>query len=177
MHPSGILSKIKSLIPNKSTTTPLVVLTGGEPFRQNLQMLLTVLNDHDFNIQIETNGIVNFKEIHNARLVDAHIVCSPKVDRIDPDIINEQVITDWKYIIRHGEVENGRPTKVLGRNIVPYFPTREFLMFPDQTLIYVQPLDEQDKELNQQNLETTRDLAMEYGYILGTQFHKELELP
>ena len=34
----------------------LVVITGGEPFRQNLSYLLRALTEHGYYVQIETNG-------------------------------------------------------------------------------------------------------------------------
>ena len=47
-----ILKKIKSF----EQINPLIVITGGEPFRQNISQLCKLLIINNFKIQIETNG-------------------------------------------------------------------------------------------------------------------------
>ncbi len=64
----------------------LIVITGGEPFRQNISPLCNKLLSLGFNIQIETNGLL-------WRALDPriHIVCSPKVILKNTKFMNQNI--------------------------------------------------------------------------------------
>jgi 7-carboxy-7-deazaguanine synthase len=51
-----------------------IVISGGEPFAsKDIYNLINLLNEYDYNIQIETSGKVPFKK------VNTHVVCCPKI--------------------------------------------------------------------------------------------------
>ena len=78
-----ILKKIQSFEQIK----PLIVITGGEPFRQNISSLCKLLIMHDFNVQVETNGTL-YLDIPN----EVELVCSPKISNSRYNIIRDDVL-------------------------------------------------------------------------------------
>ncbi|MFT6077620.1 MAG: organic radical activating enzyme, partial [Rickettsiales bacterium] len=68
-----ILQKTKELAGEGRKTHNLVVITGGEPFRQNIDPLCKNLLENGFQVQIETNGTL-FLDLPD----EVDIVCSPK---------------------------------------------------------------------------------------------------
>lgn len=136
----------------------LVVITGGEPLRQNIAPLCEALLAEGFQIQIETNGTL-FRELPEG--VD--IVCSPKntgsgYHTIRPDLLAR--ISAFKFI-----VSAHQPA---------YSEVAEVGQAEHKTPVYVQPMDEGDELLNRQNREYAVKLAMEQGYRLSLQTHKLL---
>lgn len=148
----------------------LVVITGGEPFRQNIGNLVMWLSDYDFRIQIETNGTI-FPE--NFPWWNVAVVCSPKTETIDPKLA-EKVIA-WKYVVQApsqgGEpsLEDGLPLYILGRKRRVARPPTVLGTLPR---IYVQPFDSGDPEKNKANLQAAIWSAQTYGYRLCIQIHK-----
>ena len=60
---------------------PLVVLTGGEPFRQNIMPLVHQLLAARWLVQVETNGtIFSYQSLYPTVMIPGEfsIVCSPK---------------------------------------------------------------------------------------------------
>jgi 7-carboxy-7-deazaguanine synthase len=147
----------------------LVVITGGEPFRQNITELVKLLRRHGFTIQIETNGTLppppGLLDIFNV-----HIVCSPKTSYVHVDVAFAAVA--FKYVISADfvSVNDGLPTTVLGRRNPVYRPTRD-------VPIYVQPMDEQDPKRNAANMQAAAASCLRFGYLLGAQIHKLAQLP
>lgn len=100
--------------------TDLVVITGGEPFLQNIIPFCRGLIREDFDIQIETAGTLwnpGFEDlvVHDGVM----IVCSPKAGKVHDKIA--QFCQDWKYLIQEGAVDivDGLPnksTQVFGQN-------------------------------------------------------------
>lgn len=153
-----------------------VVLTGGEPLRQNIGPFLRFLIDQRryvgrIHIQIETNGTLHSPELP---WFSPHlsIVCSPKTPKLHPDIV--QFIQTYKYVLREGEVdpEDGLPTSVLGNGLKPARPQVGFT-----GTVYIQPADEQDETKNKANLEACLYSCYRFGHRLGFQFHKILGVP
>lgn len=148
----------------------LVVITGGEPYRQNLYGSVSALIDLGYRVQIETNGLLyQALPYGNPRLM---IVCSPKVGKPHPEL--SQYIDALKYVIKAGDVSplDGLPTYTLGNHTPVGRPDENF-----HGEIYVQPLDEQDEELNAANMKETVTSAMMFGYRVCIQTHKLLGLP
>jgi 7-carboxy-7-deazaguanine synthase len=143
----------------------IVVLSGGEPFRQDITQLCRRLHELRFRVQIETNGTTFredfFQELGNRR---PKIVCSPKTV-INRDL--EPYIDAFKYVIRSGDVdpEDGLPTHALDNRAPVQRPT---VSRP----IYLQPCDEGDPELNALNMKTAVESCLRYGHILCLQMHK-----
>lgn len=164
----------------------LVVITGGEPFRQPIFKFIRGLIDNRFKVQIETNGTV----LHQAfsteerlamrRLIveqKLHIVCSPKTPKVHPVLAH--YVTAVKYIGKSGSIcsEDGLPLKSLEHPAEgkPARPKSFPMVTKDQ--IYLQPLDEQDEVLNKRNIQACVDSCLKYGWRMSLQVHKILGLP
>lgn len=153
----------------------LVVLTGGEPLRQNITQLCELLLSSGTElIQIETAGTVwqpgLEHMIDSGRLV---IVCSPKTPGVNPFI--ERFCTHWKYIIRDGETafEDGLPNvgtqpSNAGKPMQLFRPSKK------QVVVWLSPCDDHDPEQNKKNRDRVKQIALDYGYRVSLQTHKIL---
>ncbi len=147
----------------------LVVITGGEPFRQNIRPLVQMLLEMDFQVQIETNGTLYqalpFNEIT--------VVCSPKAGKIHPKLLPH--IDAFKYVL-HADQKNygdGLPVRALNH------PVKLQLARPPEDFygpIYLQPVDEQNPEENARHLDSVIESVMKFGYILQLQTHKIINM-
>lgn len=147
----------------------LVVLTGGEPLRQNIAPLVSQLLQEDYRVQLETNGTLYRQLPWN----DITTVCSPKTPRLHPDLIPH--IDTYKYVLQAGQVsEIGLPLTTMGSGLRPY-QSYKTLKQPGVD-VFVQPLDEKDGELNAFNLQAAIDSCMTYGWRLSVQTHKIIGL-
>jgi len=175
---------------------PLVVLTGGEPLRQDIRWLLDELREHGYTVQIETNGITWIdgleKYIQDGML---HLVCSPKTGKVHPKI--REWCSHWKYIVDQlsGCPKDGLPmasTQVEGKSIRiarPWESDREAHFMPIAgTTVWVQPLDSDDEVFRKKggslaftftddNTRYAVQTAMKFGYRLCLQTHKIVGLP
>lgn len=146
----------------------LVVITGGEPFRQNITPAVNALLDADFRVQIETNGTLYLADFPYDR---ATVVCSPKAGQLNHRLAEHKgAVTAFKYVLRHGNLApDGLPVHALAHPAAPQVarPPSDF-----EGAIFVQPVDEQDAETNAKNLSATVESALAHGYILGLQIHK-----
>jgi organic radical activating enzyme len=156
-----------------AVTSPnrIVVITGGEPFRQDISLLVATLVEGNFRVQIETNGTLaptydTVKYKH-----DVYIMCSPKVGRIHKDLVEH--VSAYKYVISHKDVSvlDGLPTRVLGLRNLPARPPKEH-----PRLIFVQPMDSHEESENIKNLEATKRSALKHGYCLCLQIHKIINM-
>lgn len=147
----------------------LVVITGGEPLRQNIGPLIRMLNRGKHHVQIETNGTYAPPEQPYGTFM---IICSPKSPGIHQGLT--QFISSYKYIVEAGHVDasDGLPTSVFGQALRPARPHIGF-----RGTVYVQPVDAQDPEVNQANLDAALQSCMKYDYCLCLQMHKILGLP
>jgi 7-carboxy-7-deazaguanine synthase len=154
----------------------LVVITGGEPFRQPIARFCHELLDRSLIVQIETNGTLapQDSDPHSFPFNSVHIVCSPKTPKIHPRIAKE--LDSLKYVVRAGEIDesDGLPTKTLGNEYGVARPTRSKRLVP----VYVQPLDEGDNAVqNALNTQAAIKSCMEHGHIFCAQIHKLVGLP
>lgn len=153
----------------------LVVITGGEPFRQPLEELVRRLGNRDpLEIQIETNGAML---IPDTVFHFATVVCSPKTAQIP--LINATRIKCWKYVVSAGAVDNetGLPTNVLGRdNVFNVLRTLGRSHIAGAT-IYIQPMDAQDEDVNRSNTQAAIESCQKHGHTLCLQLHKFVNLP
>ena len=153
---ADILTQVKKLA---RSVIKLVVITGGEPFRQNIAPFCAALIEDGFSVQIETNGTL-YRELPQG--VD--IVCSPKNTGrgympIRGDLLER--VSALKFII---SADN------MAYNHVP----EDFSSH--NTPIFVQPMDEGDEIKNSANTKLALELAMKYGYRLSLQLHKILKI-
>jgi organic radical activating enzyme len=154
--------------------TRLVVITGGEPFRQDLTELLKQLVRLGFFVQIETNGsyapppAIMFSLDPGLRN-GVYIVCSPKTGKLNPHVW--ELACAVKYVISFDSYrqEDGLPTFALGHSANPYVARPpEGWSRP----IYLQPMDAHDDWTNKANMRAAVRSCMEHGYILQLQVHK-----
>lgn len=141
---------------NQKRIYNLIVITGGEPLRQNIIPLCEELLKLNFKVQIETNGTL-FQDL--PKQVD--IVCSPKnvsgkYQMIRGDLLPK--ISAFKFLISANN-KNYSDISEIGQN-------------QNQTPVYLQPIDEYNEEKNRQNRILTIELARKYGYRLSLQTHK-----
>lgn len=155
--------------------TRLVVITGGEPFRQgNLVKLVEYLiRRHGLAIQIETNGTIPVPE---GLPIEVSIVCSPKTSSPHYSLILNGAY--FKFVVSEGNTDaNGLPTNVLGR-AVDFRTLHDALRARvSQRPIYLQPIDVGDTEANKRHADNAARLCMQHGYRLTLQLHKFLDLP
>lgn len=151
---------------------PLAVLTGGEPFRQQLSPLLRHLINRGFRVQIETNGVYGTQGMDMAALRQVDIVCSPKTHFVHPSIAAAAMA--FKYVGTAGELsaQDGLPLRALGHHIgggkILWRPP---IGYPPSNT-YLQPTDEKDDSKNQKNLAAVIQSCMAHGYRLCIQTHK-----
>lgn len=137
-------------------TRNLIVITGGEPFRQPLALLCDALLERGYKVQIETNGI-----LYQSLDERVEIVCSPKntgtgYHRIREDLLPR--INAFKFIVSEGD---------------PLYNSVDDVGQEDyNTPVYVQPMDEYNETKNKRNTELAVRLAAQYGYRLSLQTHK-----
>ncbi|MBY5413566.1 7-carboxy-7-deazaguanine synthase QueE [Rhizobium leguminosarum] len=163
----GLLETIENIRPS---FCDLIVITGGEPFRQNIAPLVETLLGRGLRVQIETNGTLWIELPESERLT---IVCSPKTRGLHPDIVPR--ISAYKYVLSVDEVdaEDGLPARSTQKE---NYVMRLFRQKKAVTPIYVMPRDDGDENLNARNRALCADIAMRHGYTLCLQTHKMLAL-
>lgn len=149
--------------------TELIVLTGGEPFRQNIGPLVRLLLN-SYNIQIETNGTLFLDDFP---YTSCTVVCSPKTGSVNQRLI--PYIHSYKYIIEDGQVDDkdGLPLSSLWSGVRVARPVERCF----KSRIYVQPLDVGDEAENKKHTKAALDSCMKFGYRMCLQTHKMLGLP
>lgn len=167
-----------------------VVLTGGEPLRQNVVPLIEALLDVGVQlVQIETAGTLWVPGLEN--LIDersVELVCSPKTPGVHQQIIANCM--QWKYVIEAGKVDPDDGLPIMGmqtRNI----EMRQRIWRPwmshdlawwqsmggSMGTIWVSPCDSHDASQNTRNVAAAVTSALRYGYRLSLQAHKIVSLP
>jgi organic radical activating enzyme len=133
----------------------LVVITGGEPLRQNIAPFCAALLDMGLRVQIETNGTL-WRPLPEA----VNIVCSPKAPYgpLRPDLLARA--DALKFIVTAAEG--------------PYHMVPEVGQAGHAVPVYVQPMDEGEPEKNRANTQYAQQLAQREGYRLSLQTHKML---
>lgn len=154
----------------------LIVITGGEPFRQDIGPFVRdlITRNRDSNpifVQIETNGTY-YRSDFPWYIENLSVVCSPKTGSINLNLLPH--ITTYKYVLESGYVdpEDGLPTSVLGNGMRVARPRPGF-----RKVVYVQPADQQNEEANKANLDACVQSCLKFGYRLGHQLHKLIGMP
>jgi len=184
----------------------LVVLTGGEPLRQNIMPLVQKLNDNQMYCQIETAGSFYHNDIPQLfpmrglrkDTLPWHgntIVCSPKTPKINNSL--HAYISGFKYIIRAGEIDetDGLPIKSTQKEggdsrIARPWDFRSGCKVKTEH-VYLQPMEEYkaiamtgsesqrydpDPVKTKANVDLCVELCLKFGYKLSLQCHKILGL-
>lgn len=159
----------------------LIVITGGEPFRQNVTQLARLLVGSGFLVQFETNGMLpvqdadKFYDLVTKAPDWCQVVISPKTHTLDDRL--SAVAVAYKYVIKHGDVApDGLPISALDH---PLPKNRVIARPPDDWKghLFVQPADEKDEEANRLNMRAAVLSVMACGSRrLGLQMHKYAEL-
>lgn len=176
LDPVQITNRIVDVSPHKEIE--LVVLTGGEPFRQNIQPLVWWLINDGFRVQIETNGTLYqdlWSKLNDYKRDMLSVVCSPKAGKMDPHLAD--AVSDFKYVLHADAIdsEDGLPLTALGHSAFPRV-ARPPKGFPKEH-IYINPCDTGDAEDNIRHKRVAYYSAMKFGYILGLQMHKYYGIP
>lgn len=162
-------------------TTRHIVLTGGEPMRQNVGPLIRGLVKKGLKVQIETAGVIPPQEELQPFVEHGHLmyVVSPKTPKVHPWY--RQHANDWKYIVGANDAhpEDGLPF----RSTQKKEPLTDFTslaiarppLHPDSlrpVQVWISPRDDQDVHLNALNRQMAVDVCLKYGYRLSLQIHK-----
>jgi len=143
----------------------LVVITGGEPFRQNIIPLIEHLQDRDMTVQIETNGTLAPQEFLPSTVF---VVCSPKTGKVAEALLPH--IDAYKYVLDAESVdEDGLPIRALNHTAAPRV-ARPHNGFDGP--VFLQPMDAKDSVVNARNLAAVKHSCMLHGFILQLQIHK-----
>jgi organic radical activating enzyme len=175
MGAADVASKIHMLL--RARVLPgagraLVVITGGEPFRQDIPKLVSLLLHKGYRVQIETNGTL-FRPSSVWEHSAVTIVCSPKAGKLSKDLVKH--IDAFKYVMRAGSVDpdDGLPTLALDHSAAP----RVVRPPAGSTVpVYLQPMDRGDELLNRENLHACIASCMKFGYTLQVQIHKIINM-
>jgi organic radical activating enzyme len=168
-HPTldELLERVRDLRP---PVCDLVVLTGGEPLRQNVVPLVEQLLEQGLRVQIETSGSLWVELPRHDRLF---IVCSPKTPRLHPRL--EERISAYKYVIADGDLDDADGLPVLCTQ-TPGKKSR--LARPrERRPVYVMPRDDGDPRGSRANMDAAVRAARTHGYYLSLQTHKLLNIP
>jgi organic radical activating enzyme len=143
----------------------LVVITGGEPMRQNILPLCRQLRGNGFTIQIETAGTFWLDGIEKY----TEIVCSPKTPTIHDKVY--QHARAFKYVISAKQIfDDSYPVPITATQAQAR-PNR--LALPrSNTDVYLSPMDEGNEIANAANRKLVGQLAIRFGVIAGIQLHK-----
>lgn len=149
--------KFKEFCNEQVINKPLIVITGGEPMRQNISLLCRKLLDAGHIVQVESNGTLVAPGLPEG----VKIVCSPKIangkyHRIREDILNKAIAI--KFIVSESSKEYSDIADV----------GQEDFNLP----VYIQPMDEYDADKNAKNLALAMRLTIKHGGILSLQIHK-----
>ncbi len=137
-----------------------VVITGGEPFVQNIIPLVDLFWDQGYSIQIETNGTLSIPEFPYSKTL---LVCSPKTHKIHDDIIYN--CYHWKYVVSKDDVLfPNTPTQDKGKR--PPFVVECRPM----DVIWIMPQDDDTGE----NKKAALEICLKHGFRYAIRLHKIL---
>lgn len=174
MTVEALMAEVRKLHPGPR----LVVITGGEPFRQDISLFVLLLLDEDYQVQIETNGTLPPPPGLPGWEQGVWIVVSPKTGRVHPE--TEARANAWKYVARAGELDSdGLPVTALDHSAKPRLarPPKDFPL----GAIYLQPCDETPtgfavRIANHANQSAVVESCMQHGYTVQLQLHKILNV-
>lgn len=158
---------------NKLFGQGLVVITGGEPFRQPIGSLIHLLMQEGCYVQVESNGTLEpppvIWSLNPQMKKGAYLVCSPKTGKVHPEVLVQACAL--KYVVRRGQIdpEDGLPITTLDHTV-----NGRVARPPEgwNRPIYVQPIDVGDVVSNDIHTAAAVDSCMNHGYTLQLQIHK-----
>ena len=176
MTPMQVVNLVKRI----SGQSELAVITGGEPFRQELEPLVYYLAGAGFHVQVETNGTLPASQRLLELMLDSFyasrfsVVVSPKTHVVHPTI--QKLASAYKYVMDADHIgPHGLPWQALGLETV------QGVLFSDREAcsarkipIYLQPMDSKGNAVNLENTQAVVASCMQHGYIVQLQLHKIL---
>lgn len=157
----------------------LVVLTGGEPMRQNVAPLVRQLIRYGHRCQIETAGSFDFHDEWWPNGSECSVVISPKTPAVDASLAMKALA--YKYVISanlHASEADGLPVvNYQERGGAAHKLARPPWLASSPERIFVQPMDEQEPIANRANAARCAELALRFGYRVSLQTHKILGVP
>ena len=160
-HISSIVNRMSVDFPGCTN----VVITGGEPFRQNFVPLASHLLSLGFTIEIETAGTL-YIDSFNHIAKDCHVTVSPKTPKINTAI--ETVASAYKFIVGESNFPDGNC-------LVPLSMKGKKLPMPKYgQAIFIQPMDVADPALRERNIHAAVNLVKQTGWRLSVQTTKYL---
>ena len=157
----------------------LVVITGGEPFRQDITLLLEMLLNAGYFVQIETNGTLPPPKMEYSinpwNRKGVYLVVSPKAGKVHP--MFDKWAAAFKYVLNADSIDptDGLPVLALQHSASPRVARPPLYRGGDSRfpcVVYLQPMDSGNPTKNKANLEAVKRSSMEHGYILQIQIHK-----
>lgn len=157
----SVFEVIRRVLQLSGSNKHLVVITGGEPFRQNLRPIALALLGNGYRVQIETNG-----SLYQELPMEVTIVCSPKTGSVHPALD----IDVYKYVLHADEVcADGLPLRALNRPVsIRLARPPKFFSGP----VYLQPVDVGDEVENKRHLAAVLRSVLKHGHTLCLQTHK-----
>lgn len=162
--PNGLLELLTEVHPSER----LVVITGGEPFRQNLTPAVQAMLAAGYMVQIESNGTLYQPGFPYDQVI---LVVSPKTSKLHRGLV-EHVgsIHSLKYVVGADSIAaDGLPILALGHPAPPQV-ARPPAWFKGR--VYVQAADLKDPVANAENQSLAVESCIQHGYTLGIQIHK-----
>lgn len=175
LTPEALVEYVQDVAPH-GLGNQLVVITGGEPFRQNIIQFGNLLLNQCATVQVETNGTLFPKEpdwfLTRAILQRFVIVCSPKTPTINQRLA--PFINCYKYVIdaQSQDPVDGLPITALELDHKGQRVARPRVGFQVQKDIYIQPYGHPEKFHRDCNRDACVHAALNHGYILQLQIHK-----
>jgi len=172
--------EVKELDDSEVSKTPnysgLIVITGGEPFRQHLFYLIFKLHQSlNCYVQVESNGTlppptgIEFSKIVVKPMHRNFLVVSPKTGTVNKR--TEEAACCYKYVgcADSLDPDDGLPLRALDHPASPKLarPPEGF-----QGVVYLQPVDHYEKKRNQLNQDACLLSCMKHGHTLQLQVHK-----
>ena len=149
----------------------LIVITGGEPIRQDIGRLVNKLLTKGVQVQIETNGTLHLPSVMYTHK-NLTIVCSPKTGMVNKEL--EPHIKAFKYVLGADDYDiyDGLPNHALGH------PCKKLYRPANKKVpVYLQPIDVRNPEKYKVDLQACIQNCQKFGYILGVQLHKMIVMP
>lgn len=169
----AIMQDIRDVSRESISPTPLIVISGGEPFRQDIGPFVGYLLSLGYPVQIETNGSLGPPLddldvwqgwVKTQRVM---VICSPKAGKVNKNL--QPLIAAYKYVMSADLVapDDGLPILALRHTASPRVARP-----PEGAVIFLQPMDERDPRRDAANLSACIASCMRYGYRLCLQTHK-----
>lgn len=162
--PSELLKLVETALDGSlAYLRPLIVLTGGEPFKQDLNAILEALTQYGLQVQIETNGSIVYDSCDFSLLEKVIIVCSPKHVSVHRHLA--PYIDAYKILVSRDSFDKAE------QSALAYALTEK--------PIYIQPIYEGPppdalgwRPSDSNNFEAAIELCKKHNFLLSPQLHK-----